>query len=101
MLNRKTVRAARARFIDALYKRHAVTGLRQGYDIALTISRRTGVPVAAIVATPGEDSLTYGARKIVAHKFRRLAERDASFNAVVWKPRPFPELLKDLSLEVD
>lgn len=68
MLNRKTVRAARARFIEALYKRHAVTGLRQGMDIARTISERTGVPVAAIVAAPGEDSLTWGAARIKRHK---------------------------------
>lgn len=68
MLNRKTVRAARVRFVEALYKRHAVSGLRQGYDIALTISMRTGVPVAAIVATKGEDSLTWGSSRIKRHK---------------------------------
>jgi hypothetical protein len=68
MLNRKTVRAARARFIEALYKRHAVTGLRLGMDIARTISERTGIPVAAIVATKGEDSLTWGSSRIKRHK---------------------------------
>jgi hypothetical protein len=111
-MNRKIVRAARARFVEALYKRYSITGLRLGMDIARTISKRTGVPVAAIVVTPGQDSLTYGAAKIVAHKFRRLAARDASFDAVVRKPRPFvpsrkdiPALIEDLSivssLEVD
>ena len=68
MINRKTVRAARARFIEALYKRHAVTGLVLGMDIARTISKRTGVPVAAIVAAPGEDSLKWGSAKIQRHK---------------------------------
>ena len=68
MLNRKTVRAARVRFVEALYKRHAVTGLRLGMDIARTISERTGVPVAAIVVTPGQDSLTYGASSIATYK---------------------------------
>ena len=78
-MNRKTARAARARFVGALYKRYAVTGLRQGYDIALTISKRTGVPVAAIVVTPGQDSLTYGAARIVAHKAWKLcADEDLS-----------------------
>ncbi len=68
MINRKTVRAARARFLEALYKRHAVTGLVLGMDIARTISKRTGVPVAAIVAAPGEDSLKWGSSKIQRHK---------------------------------
>jgi hypothetical protein len=68
MLNRKIVRAARVRFVEALYKRHAVSGLRLGMDIARTISKRTGVPVAAIVAAPGEDSLTWGAARIKRHK---------------------------------
>ncbi len=74
MLNRKTVRAARVRFVEALYKRHAVSGLRQGYDIVLTISKRTGIPVAAILATPGQDSLTYGASSIRAYRYRRNYE---------------------------
>jgi len=68
MLNKKTVRAARARFVDALYKRYAITGFSLGMDIARTISERTGVPVAAIVVTPGHDSLTYGASSITTYK---------------------------------
>lgn len=68
MLNRKIVRAARVRFVEALYKRHRVTGFRQGYDIVLTISKRTGIPVAAILATKGEDSLTWGSARIKRHK---------------------------------
>lgn len=71
MLTKKTVRAARARFVEALYTRHAVTGLRLGIDIARTISARTGVPVAAIVADQGQDSLIYGAAKIRAHKAKK------------------------------
>lgn len=83
MINRKTVRAARARFIEALYKRHAVTGLRLGMDIARTISKRTGIPVAAILATPGQDSLTYGAVRIVAHKaWKPCADEDLSLSLV-------------------
>ena len=74
MLNRKTVRAARVRFVEALYKRHAVSGLRLGMDIARTISKRTGIPVAAILATPGQDSLTYGAPSIRAYRYRRNYE---------------------------
>ena len=74
MLNRKIVRAARVRFVEALYKRHRVSGLRQGYDIVLTISKRTGIPVAAILATPGQDSLTYGAPSIRAYRYRRNYE---------------------------
>ena len=78
-MNRKTVRAARARFIEALYKRHVVTGLRLGMDIARTISKRTGVPVAAVVAAPGEDSLTYGAARIAARKaWKSCADEDLS-----------------------
>lgn len=73
-MNRKIVRAARARFVEALYKRHAVSGLRLGMDIARTISERTGVPVAAIVAAPGEDSLTYGAPSVRAYRYRRNYE---------------------------
>lgn len=68
MLNRKIVRAARVRFVEALYKRYRVSGLRQGYDIVLTISKRTGVPVAAILATPGQDSLKWGSSRIQRHK---------------------------------
>jgi hypothetical protein len=68
MLNKRTVRAARARFVDALYKRYAITGFSLGMDIARTISERTGVPVAAIVVTPGKDSLTYGAARITTYK---------------------------------
>lgn len=69
-MNKKTVRAARARFVDALYKRYAITGFSLGMDIARTISERTGVPVAAIVVTPGHDSLKYGASSITAYKDR-------------------------------
>ena len=88
-MDKKTVRAARARFVEALYKRYSITGLRLGMDIARTISKRTGVPVAAVVATPGEDSLTYGAVRIVAHK--------------AWKPCPCEDLSIVLShsFEVD
>ena len=68
MLNKKTVRAARVRFVEALYKRHAVSGLRLGMDIARTISKRTGIPVAAILATPGQDSLKWGSSRIQRHK---------------------------------
>lgn len=82
MLNRQALRAAQLRYIDALYNRHAVTGLRSGADILKKVAARTGIPATAILChamwTAGEgDALARGAASIRAHRARVPAAGEA------------------------
>lgn len=73
-MNKKVVRAARVRFKVGTLSRYGATGLWGDIDIAQSISARTGVPVDAVAASNGSDSLTYGSRRVSAYKLARWIE---------------------------